>query len=442
MIKPWMESDSYDDDEKSSTGISYKEMLKQKRQRKTGGQSAAPPQAVAPSVPVEQAQPTPPQAPVPQPVVETPPPAAQSVVQQPPANTAPPQPAASSPSPTTPSSPEDTKGKIRTLMGYMLKHRGGPGFGKGRLQGGEIVQFDNLLQEVAGLLREEAAQSGGAMGGVPLMTQPAVPQQAVASPVPPAAPVAPVDTSQMDSTIACIEGAITMYKNSPPELKSSVMATMRAALASAINTCDAIIGANDPTPMAASAQVEGTIAVIEGAVAMYRNCPPELQSSVLITLRAALRSAISTCDSLLGAPQAVAVASVAPVEPAQPPVQPAAPTVPVQAAPAVPAQGVQSAAPIVPPTDPNSKALDGIYNKLKAAGGEGSLGLRSDLTSEEASELADQIVEMRNILMEELEAGIPDPEPEAVQAGGGSADGTVSKYQKMLAKAKAEKAGK
>lgn len=435
FVKSYLDGNTLSEEERNSSGVSYKEMLRQKRQKQTGGQAAAP---------------SPQQAYVPEPVVETPPPAVQSVqsIQPPPVAMAPPQSVSAPSSSTTASNPEETKKKLRTLMGLILKHRGGPGFGRGRLKGGEIDQFENLLQEVTGLLRAEATQSGAtAMGGIPLMTQPAV-----APPAPAAAPVAPVNPSQMDSSVACIEGAITMYKNSPPELKSSVMVTLRAALASAINTCDGIIGVNDPTPVAASAQVDGTIAVIEGAVMMYRNSPPELQSSVVFTLRAALKSAVSTCDSLLGTPFAAAVVPAAPVVPAQPPVQPAAPVMPAQvAAPPVPAQvAVQTTSPGVPPVDVNSKSLDEIYTKLSAAAGEGSLGLRSDLSSEDASDLADLLVEMRHVLMEELEAGIPGPdEPKrdrvaagSAQVAAGDTDGgsTVSKYQQMLAKAKAEKA--
>jgi hypothetical protein len=44
--------------------------------------------------------------------------------------------------------------------------------------------------------------------------------------------------------------------------------------------------------------------------------------------------------------------------------------------------------------------------------------------------------------MNELDAGIPDPEPAAAAPEGAADGGTVSKYQQMLAKAKAEKAAK
>ena len=88
---------------------------------------------------------------------------------------------------------------------------------------------------------------------------------------------------------------------------------------------------------------------------------------------------------------------------------------------------------------------------MEAASGDGKLGLRSDLTADEASALADELVGMRGILMEELEAGIPDPEPAgaskpapskpaASKPAAAEESSTTSRYQQMLAKARAEKA--
>lgn len=46
--------------------------------------------------------------------------------------------------------------KLQTLTGYLLKHRGGPGFGSGRLKGAELESFEQLMDEVKLLLRAEA----------------------------------------------------------------------------------------------------------------------------------------------------------------------------------------------------------------------------------------------------------------------------------------------
>jgi hypothetical protein len=448
LVRPYFDPDSLPDDEKATSGISYRELLKQRGQKKAVGvpqvQNQTPPPLQAPQI--QQTPQIQQQLEMNQPArVQEPP-----QTQQPPAYVPPPQTALQQ---STTTNTDEMKGKIRTLMGMLLKHRGGPGFGKGRLQGREIDQFNNLLQEILGRLREEAAGRSAATAP-PLIPVSATPQQAFFSPQPfsppPAiavsSPSTPGIPSQLDSMIACVDGAIKMYKNCPPELQGSVLTTLRAALASAVRTCDGVIGYPDQNPAPVMSQVEGTIAVIEGAVMIYKNSPPELQPSVLLTLRSAFRAAVSTCDSITGGgpPQpSWSAVPAAPFVPLQPPAQTTAPWTPDQLSPEAVAA---SPAPVFPPTDPNSKILEDVYNKMKAAAGDGSLGLRSDLTSEDASALADKLVEMRAVLMEELDTGIPAPEPEAhatTQAATESvADGisTVSKYQQMLAKAKAEKA--
>lgn len=348
-------------------------------------------------------------------------------------------------------------------MGMILKHRGGPGFGKGRLKGSEIERFSNLLNEVIGMLRNEAQQGGFFnTDSVSAVTAPPPKIQQVPAPPPPAAasafaPAASATTS-MDSTLACIDGAITMYKNSPPQLKGSVLFTLRAALASAVEVCDSVstMPPLPSVPGGSGGQIDSTIAVIEGAVSMYRNSPPQLQQSVLVTLRAALVSAIDTCDAVLGntpsqvgtASSAVATASSASVpvqDLPQPPITPTSAGVSTQQASYQPPQQQQQ------PTvkDPNTIVLESIYESVKSAHGDGKLGLRSDITPEEASQLADQLIEMRSMLMGELEAGIPDPgsEPKrrqqasrAVSTSSSAMTSTGSKYQQMLAKAKAQKA--
>jgi len=239
-----------------------------------------------------------------------------------------------------------------------------------------------------------------------------------------------------------------MYKNCPPELQGSVLSTLRAALSSAVNTCDGAIGFPDPNPAPVMSQVEGTIAVIEGAVMMYKNSPPELQPSVLMTLRSAFRAAVSTYDVMLGAAPVQQIIPAAPVAPVvaswERTAHPSTPSTPQQLSNREVDAGPAS---IIPATDPNSKVLDDIYNTMKGAAGDGSLGLRNDLTSEEARELAEKLMGMRKVLMDELDAGIPDPEPVALAILTESApknvtsdSSTVSKYQQLLAKAKANKA--
>ena len=488
----YLEKPPEDPETLATPGIKWKDIMMKKKQRSKQGTSSEQPEqpaeaiAAVPEPAVPAVQPTQPEPaaevvqPEPEPaIVSTPEPAAEAEQQSPPSATAAASAARVLEATSSPDTPEETKQKVRTLMGLLLKHRGGPGFGKGRLKGPEIDRFENLLGEVTTSLRIEALSLTGretatatavpetpAPSSAVVTEAPASREVAAPAPVAPtvtarqvAAPVqaAPVaaapsvggsDLSQVDGIILCIEGANTMFKNSPPELKPSVLISLRAALMAAVGTCNNILGDEMTLPASTTSvdmsQIDNCIVVIEGAIAMYKNSPAELKQSILVTLRAALVSAVNTCDAVSGQPASAAVPAASPATPdVVPAAQTAAPqqvVVKEQPAPAAlqtppPATGTAAAA------DPNSKKLEGIYNSLEAAAGDGPLGLRSDLTSDEAEELESQLMEMRGILMSELDAGIPATESEAYhseQTSSGSSAG--SNYQQMLAKAKAEKA--
>jgi hypothetical protein len=50
--------------------------------------------------------------------------------------------------------------KAQELVGYLLKHRGGPGFGAGRLGGQELGAMTGLVDQVADLLEQEVRRGG------------------------------------------------------------------------------------------------------------------------------------------------------------------------------------------------------------------------------------------------------------------------------------------
>eukprot|EP00980_Cylindrotheca_fusiformis_P004119 scaffold894_cov153-Cylindrotheca_fusiformis.AAC.15 len=494
-LKPYFESDEETEEAKAGAGIRYKEVLKQRRAKKSGATATSPskvqPESVAGQTEREtiEQQPAPistPAAPASmapepvlqasQPVPEQTPPLPEPVQQPAPVGLPPPQ------QTTVTSYADERRQKLRTFMGMLLKHRGGPGFGKGQLKGQEVDNFESLLQEVTAILRKEGMEA--APHDVPMMTSPvappvqpatySAPQPKTSVPAPTEPQSSSLTASQVNSAIACIEGATTMYKNSPPTLRESILIALRAALVSAVDTCSRAAGINEaadygvPQPGTASIdQVDGMIACIEGAVTMYNNCPDSLKKDVIVALRAALIAAVGTCNNVIGDNAIPSVAQQTPV--------PDTEVAPVAAAPpaATPPAGTASAnapiaemkqdetppreslelqeavpSPVAPAVeddlamgpDENSKILAGIYEKIKAASGKGILGLRSDLTSPEASVLADGITEMRSILMQELEEGIPEPEPlQENVSSSGDAGSSVSKYQEMLAKAKAQK---
>jgi hypothetical protein len=51
---------------------------------------------------------------------------------------------------------EPLEKQLKTVMGLLLKHRGGPSFGHGRLQGDELANMEQRLKAVAAALVEEA----------------------------------------------------------------------------------------------------------------------------------------------------------------------------------------------------------------------------------------------------------------------------------------------
>jgi len=65
-----------------------------------------------------------------------------------------PQPKISQPS--VPTQPVNIEEELRMTLGLLLKHRGGPGFGHGRLEGSELEALGDRLRSVTSKLREEA----------------------------------------------------------------------------------------------------------------------------------------------------------------------------------------------------------------------------------------------------------------------------------------------
>ena len=53
------------------------------------------------------------------------------------------------------SSENDIESELRVGLGLLLKHRGGPGFGHGRLEGVELDSLENRLRSITKKLREE-----------------------------------------------------------------------------------------------------------------------------------------------------------------------------------------------------------------------------------------------------------------------------------------------
>ena len=50
----------------------------------------------------------------------------------------------------------DKEKELKLALGLLLKHRGGPGFGHGRLQGKELLLLESKLKSAVRIMREEA----------------------------------------------------------------------------------------------------------------------------------------------------------------------------------------------------------------------------------------------------------------------------------------------
>ena len=453
------------------TGPKYKELMAQKKAKKSGGAIPSPPPAVvatpAPAPVVSEtavSAPVPVPAPVfaqvPAPVPAPPPVVAAVSVPEPVPVAAVPTPAVAV-VPAQVSEPmeetELTKRKIRELQGLFLKHRGGPGFGSGRLRGNEVEQFEVTLKAVGAQLRADAGPRTEAASSVPapapVVTQPIAAAVPAPAPIPSPPPV--ISRPEVEAHAPLI--------TPPPRPDTSAMTTFTS-------------GSVDP-------RLQGSLACVEGALQMYKNCSPEIQQGMLMALRAALLSAANSCQQVIeGTVDQTSYAA----PPSTPPQQPAfVSTVGAQDATIEEAgeELVVVGAPVqdVMPSgnDSNSVLLRKVYDSLSAASGGGKFGLGpisagevrscmnscmqlcSRVTHEthvsnslflcefQADDIADLVMDMRVILMEELDSGIPDGDDSPVESPSsntiepppisGSSGGTSSTYQKMLAKARAAK---
>ena len=365
---------------KSYTGVSYKQKL---MERRSGNKASAPVEPQQPAAIPPPPLVTPPPVrddqvlrPVPPPALVTPPPS--SVEDTDVVYDATPQPPpALSGTKAVSRGGDAVRSDIRTLMGLLIKHRGGPGFGAGRIVGTEMERFEELATKITAELKQEA-----------LMTP-------------------PKPGSGHDLEVGAVLHSMEELEAARPEM---------------------------------GGRIQSMVACIEGATQMYKNAPPELKDSAMATLRAALQSAIATCDEL-GASSAAVPPPAPPVAiPSQPTMaemQAVAVNPPPMPEPAVVAPPPPAAAPSFSGNDANSDLLNAIYDKLQSAGGDGRMGLRPDLSADEAVDLADAISDLRAILVDELDSGIPATEAQAAAPSEGGA--TTSKYQEMLAKARAKK---
>eukprot|EP00578_Thalassiosira_sp_NH16_P016919 CAMPEP_0181123046 /NCGR_PEP_ID=MMETSP1071-20121207/25661_1 /TAXON_ID=35127 /ORGANISM="Thalassiosira sp., Strain NH16" /LENGTH=1033 /DNA_ID=CAMNT_0023208103 /DNA_START=49 /DNA_END=3150 /DNA_ORIENTATION=+ len=291
-----------------NSGVSYKERLEQMKARKEfqvgkQQQRPKPPVATAPAPPPEQERPnvvgstqTLLEAESPK-VITAPPPLKDmlpkeespkvGITAQPPPMSVPesvskePAPASLSGS----SEDEDIRRKTRTLQGLLLKHRGGPGFGAGRLKAPEAQRLEDTLEDVKGILRAEAglesvraekttaavptsplAESKPAATTPPVVTTPSAPRTYPQYPsefqhVPPPAEAVAADSPStqspptedpLASSLAGIEAALKVYKDSSPSEREANLITFRKALMAAASATNRQIIESETNKLRAS----------------------------------------------------------------------------------------------------------------------------------------------------------------------------------------------
>ncbi|GAX24977.1 hypothetical protein FisN_2Lh256 [Fistulifera solaris] len=450
MILPTMFVDDRQEQDESYAGISYKERMMQKRNKKLGIPTET--TTSAPSSPAPAAASEPPKVvPLPTPVAlneepfvsfsPPPPPKVESEVAPEPVREVP---GAPRPAPRVPQVTGDFHKDTRTLMGLTLKHRGGPGFGSGRLRGEEVQRYEELASNLMKALQNEQPAVAAEV------SQQSIIPQSTGSPTQQEMSELPDRTNSM---VSLIEGAVQLYKNSPPQLQESMLGAVRAALSSAVTTCNEVLQNEENqvfSPMGSSSasnsdRAASMIACVEGATLMYKNSPVELQAAVLPTLRTALLSAIASCDAILANDKVEQVAATQQTSATVPTATLEAPSMGFEEK--SDTSSVNAPAAVLEPASnlntENSKILEDIYFKLQRASGFGKMGLRDDLSPVEADNLAEDLVQVRRILVDELnDVPSPSSSPEVTRPPDDPLNPSISKYQELLAKAKASKEAK
>jgi len=177
---------------------------------------------------------------------------------------------------------DDTRSQLRTLMGMFLKHRGGQGFGSGLLRGKEVDDFETHLKQVGSQLRQEAGpRQAVSEAHIPVTTPapepptPSAPE--IRTPVAAISEKIPASPPPVQSVAASVSPAVTVP---PPSTRETAVTTVKT---NAFN----------------NAGVEASLACVEGAIQMYKNSPPELADGMLMALRATLQNALNKCSQVI-----------------------------------------------------------------------------------------------------------------------------------------------
>jgi hypothetical protein len=277
-----------------------------------------------------------------------------------------------------------------------------------------VERFDHLTDAILKQLRNEAVfpqeeqqsasvprASASGWSSTQMMPPQQQQQQAYAPTAPSTAFVATASSKpaseRMNAMIAAVEGALQLYKNSPPELQVLLVGTIQMTLVTAVSTCNQILDSGKET----------SSRTLSSSSTTYTDVEPETTRTYTADLSA--RS--------MSPPARDPLVSPADQQAYQEPIV------------------ADISKPQYDGTDENSIFLESVYQKLLAvASSSGKLGLREGVSAADADALADDLARMRSLLLEELDSGIPSSSSKGVSSAN-------QKYQDMLAKARAEKSG-
>lgn len=278
----------------------------------------------------------------------------------------------------------------------ILKHRGGPGFGSGRLKlEAEINRFQDSLEDIKALLNSEAAADD-----VEEDVAPPAPVDATPAPqnVPPTLEIPP----QMKGSITCIEAALQLYKDAKtPQDREALYMPLRSALMMAVNNCNQAIAENEVQNATAYKEQFATtspLSTLDAAAPAAADVGELSSSSVPSAPSPPPPPPPVMATSGMGFPSSYAVTQISEEEEALYAKEEASVDDDDDEAIDVPVTATTSE------KDTNT-ILTRIRSDLQNIAGTEKFGIKK-VNADEAKEVADSIMEMRTILMEELNEGL------------------------------------
>lgn len=255
---------------------------------------------------------------------------------------------------------EETRKEIRKLMGLLLKHRGGSGFGHGRLQEAEFKMLVESTSNILSMLKTESGSDSVAPSSMD--TTIANAESAIADGHASTSHPSSFDAS-LSGAIACAESALALFKASDPSQQKNLLPSVRDALVSATDTIRKIVDDSDGSQV--KMELEKPVYATSMAFPeTYKVTKPDPVEDQVTNANEAQSMTFS--EELKGAelkPTSVATSGK------------------------------------------NAQVLQKAYDALKSIAGDEKYGLR-DVRPSEVSSIKDILLDMRAVLMDELDNGI------------------------------------